>query len=70
MSPQIPALPVAAVPQATVVWPRNPFHPADKDLHTVKAGSTVADWMRAQAITEFPLTPVHLANPAPTAGWQ
>jgi sulfur carrier protein ThiS len=61
------ALPVAAVPasQSTIVWPRNPFHPADKDLYPVQPGSTVADWMRSQAITAFPLHTVCLVNGQP-----
>jgi len=58
----LPALPVA---KATVVWPRNPFHPADKDLYPVQPGSTVADWMRSQSITEFPLPTVCLVNGQP-----
>lgn len=63
----LPALPVAAVPvpQATIVWPRNPFHPADKDLYPVQPGSTVADWMRSHSITEFPLPTVCLVNGQP-----
>jgi len=64
----LPALPVA---KATVVWPRNPFHPADKDLYLVEPGSTVADWMRSQSITEFPLPTVCLVNGQPILrrGW-
>jgi sulfur carrier protein ThiS len=52
-------------PAPIVVWPRNPFHPADKDLYPVEPGSTVADWMRSQSITEFPLPTVCLVNGQP-----
>jgi sulfur carrier protein ThiS len=61
----IPLGPALPVPQATIVWPRNPFHPADKDLYLVEPGSTVADWMRSQSITEFPLPTVCLVNGQP-----
>ena len=57
--------PAAQHPQATIVWPRNPFHPADKDLYPVQPGSTVADWMRSQALTEFPLPTVCLVDGQP-----
>lgn len=52
-------------PTPVVVWPRNPFHPADKDLYPVASGSTVADWMRSHAIVEFPLPTVCLVNGQP-----
>lgn len=52
-------------PAPVVVWPRNPFHPAEKDLYSVVPGSTVADWMRAQSINEFPLPTVCLVNGQP-----
>jgi len=48
-----------------VVWPRNPFQPADKDIHTVEPDSTVADWIEAQELKEFPLPTVCLINGKP-----
>jgi hypothetical protein len=60
----IPA-PAVQHPQATIVWPRNPFHPADKDLYAVQPGSTIVDWMRLHSITEFPLPTVCLVNGQP-----
>lgn len=52
-------------PSPIVVWPRNPFQPADKDIHTVEPNSTIADWMQAQKLKEFPLPTVCLINGKP-----
>ena len=48
-----------------VVWPRNPFQPANKDIHTVEPDSTVADWIEAQELKEFLLPTVCLINGKP-----
>lgn len=48
-----------------VVWPRNPFQPVDKDIHTVEHNSTITEWMQAQNLEEFPLPTVCLINGKP-----
>lgn len=48
-----------------VVWPRNPFQSAERDMCRMAPGSTVADWMRMQAIDEFPLPTICLVNGQP-----
>jgi hypothetical protein len=52
-------------PAPIVVWPRNPFQPANKDIYPVEPNSTIADWMRAQSLDEFPLPTVCLINGKP-----
>jgi sulfur carrier protein ThiS len=57
--------PVETQSNPIVVWPRNPFQPANKDIHTVEPNSTIADWMQAQELKEFPLPTVCLINGKP-----
>jgi sulfur carrier protein ThiS len=48
-----------------IVWPKNPFQPATKDIFKVASGSTIADWIHGQKIEEFPLPTVCLINGKP-----